>query len=146
MSRLVILVGVFTLIATVAGLAQASNEDSASGELQRQLDEMRSQMAKMQNRIAALEASRGTVATSPLWNESKSRIANNGPRKAPRLSPIPSKPKARPLYSFETEDAIRASRGGERKPAPKRSRKRPPYTLGHAVAIPIRALPKADTK
>jgi len=65
MSRLVILVGVFTLIATVAGLAQASNEDSATRELQRQLDEMRSQMAKMQNRIAELEASRGTVATSP---------------------------------------------------------------------------------
>jgi len=62
--RLVILVCIFTLIATVAGLAQASNQDSTTGELQRQLDELRSQMVKMQNRIAELEAARGIAATS----------------------------------------------------------------------------------
>jgi hypothetical protein len=49
---------------TTRGLAQASNQDSAIGELQRQLDEMRSQMLKMQNRIAELEAARGIAATS----------------------------------------------------------------------------------
>src|SRR5439155_12262137 len=31
--------------------------------------------------------------------------SNNGPKKAPRLSPMPSRPKA--LYSSETEDAMR---------------------------------------
>ncbi|HST12098.1 MAG TPA: hypothetical protein VLL05_17110, partial [Terriglobales bacterium] len=37
-------------------MAQASNHDSTIGELQRQLDEMRSQTANMQNRIAELQA------------------------------------------------------------------------------------------
>ena len=63
MSRL-ILGSIFILIATVAGLAQAANQDSAIGDLQRQLDEMRSQMVKMQNRIAELEAARRITATS----------------------------------------------------------------------------------
>jgi hypothetical protein len=62
MSRL-ILVSVFTLIATVTGLAQAANQDSTIGDLQRQLDEMRSQMVKMENRIAELEAARGIAGT-----------------------------------------------------------------------------------
>jgi len=63
MSRL-ILVSIFGLIATAAGLAQAVNQDSAIGDLQRQVEEMRAQMAKMQNRIAELEATRGITATS----------------------------------------------------------------------------------
>src|SRR5579863_5143183 len=93
----------------------------------------------------------GTIATKNIhrilkWKKSTSRTANNGSKQAPRLSPIPSRPKPRPLFSSDTEEAIRASRGAERKPAPKRSRKRPPKTPGHAVAIPIRGLPRADTK
>ena len=63
MSRL-ILGSIFILIATVAGLAQAANQDSAIDDLQRQLDEMRSQMVKMQNRIAELEAATRITATS----------------------------------------------------------------------------------
>src|SRR6516225_11643653 len=86
MSRLVILVGVFTLIATVAGLAQASNEDSATGELQRQLDEMRSEMAKMQNRIAELEAVRGIATTGP------STDSVQLPSQAPPTQALPSQP------------------------------------------------------
>src|SRR5437870_12997184 len=66
MGRRVISVSIFTLIATAAAMAQASNRDSTIVALQRQLDEMRSQMAKMQNRMAALqgeaEAVRGSAA------------------------------------------------------------------------------------
>ena len=64
MSRLVILVSIFTLIVTAAGLAQVSKQEPTIGELQKQLEEMRSQMVKMQNRIAELEAARGIAATS----------------------------------------------------------------------------------
>src|SRR5215469_10456459 len=63
MSRL-ILVSMFTLMVTAAGLAQASNQASSIGELQKQLDQMRSQITKMQNRIEQLEAARGILATS----------------------------------------------------------------------------------
>jgi len=81
--------------------------------------------------------------TATMKREAASRHGRHG---AQLLSPMPSRPKARPLYSSETEDAMRSSRGAERKPAPKRSRKRPPNTLGHVVAIPIRGLPNADTR
>jgi len=54
----------FTLMVTAAGLAQASNQASTIGELQKQLDQMRSQITKMQNRIEQLEAARGIAATS----------------------------------------------------------------------------------
>lgn len=63
MSRF-ILVCIFTLIVTATGLTQDSNQQPSPSELQRQLDEMRSQMIKMQNRIAELEASRGISAAS----------------------------------------------------------------------------------
>jgi hypothetical protein len=63
MSRL-ILVSIFTIIVTAEGLAQSSKQEPAIGELQKQLEEMRSQMVKMQNRIAELEAARGIAATS----------------------------------------------------------------------------------
>jgi len=54
---------IFTLF-TAAGLAQTPNQEPTTGELQRQLGEMRSQMVKMQNRIAELEAARGSAATT----------------------------------------------------------------------------------
>ena len=59
----IILVSIITLIVTAEGLAQASKQEPAIGELQKQLEEMRSQMVKMQNRIAELEAARGIAAT-----------------------------------------------------------------------------------
>jgi hypothetical protein len=62
MSRLV-LISIFTVIVSAEGLTQVSNQESAIGELQKQLEEMRSQMVKMQNRIAELEAARGIAAT-----------------------------------------------------------------------------------
>ena len=62
MSRL-IFVSIF-IIVTAEGLAQSSNQAPTNAELQRQLEEMRSQMARMQNRIAELEAARGITATS----------------------------------------------------------------------------------
>lgn len=74
MSR-VILVGLLTLIATAGALAQTSNEEPTISELKQQLDEMRSQMVKMQNRIAELEAAKGNPSTSsstdPLQLQSK---------------------------------------------------------------------------
>src|SRR5215831_8893019 len=57
--RLIILGSIFTLMATAGGLGQTSNHEPTTVELQKQLDEMRSQMVKMQNRITELEASRG---------------------------------------------------------------------------------------
>lgn len=58
----IILASVLTLMVTAEAFAQSSNQDSAVGELQRQLEEMRSQMVKMQNRIAELEAEKGSTA------------------------------------------------------------------------------------
>jgi hypothetical protein len=46
-------------------LSQSSNKDPAIAELQRQLQEMRSQMEKMQNRITELEAAKESRATKP---------------------------------------------------------------------------------
>src|SRR5215469_10087185 len=54
----------FTLLIAVGALAQNVNQEPTTRELQRQLDEMRSEMAKMQNRIAELEAVRGIATTS----------------------------------------------------------------------------------
>jgi hypothetical protein len=64
MRRRVILVSIFTAIATATVLAQASDQDPAIGELQKQLDEMRTQMINMQNRITELKAARGIAATT----------------------------------------------------------------------------------
>jgi phage shock protein A len=64
MSRRIILLSFCMLIVTPRGQAQAANHNSAIAELQRQLDEMRSQMVKMQNRIAELEAGRRIAATN----------------------------------------------------------------------------------
>jgi len=63
MSPRIILVSICTLIVTAAGLAQAPSQEPTTGELQSQLNEMRSQMVKMQNRITELEAARGIAAT-----------------------------------------------------------------------------------
>ena len=64
MSRLIV-VSIFTLVVTAAGMAQSFQQEPTISELQKQIEEMRSQKAKMQDRIAELEASRGTAATSP---------------------------------------------------------------------------------
>ena len=82
MSRKIILVSICTLIVTARGLAQTSNQDATTGELQRQLDEMRSQMIKMQSRIAELEAARVIAATSsstdPVLLQSQTLMAPAG--------------------------------------------------------------------
>src|SRR5262249_23238985 len=63
MSRRVIF-SIFTLIITAAGLAETSNQDPTIAELQREMPQMRSQMAQMQNRIAELEAAKGIAGTT----------------------------------------------------------------------------------
>jgi hypothetical protein len=70
MRRRIVLLSICALIVAGRGRAQTSNQDATISELQRQLEEMRSQMAKMQNRIADLEAAnriRGTNSgTDPI--------------------------------------------------------------------------------
>jgi len=65
MRRKIILVSILAIVVTPKGLAQSSQHEPTIGELQKQLEEMRSQMAKMQNRIADLEAAKGNAATTP---------------------------------------------------------------------------------
>ena len=66
MIQRIILVSICALIVTATGLAQTSNQDATIGELQKQMEEMRSQMAIMQNQIAELKVARGTILTSSL--------------------------------------------------------------------------------
>src|ERR1700741_4732457 len=63
-SRQVILLSILMLITTGGSVAQNANQDPTVTDLQRQIQEMRSQMVKMQNRIAELETTRGIAATS----------------------------------------------------------------------------------
>src|SRR5215469_392152 len=62
--RLVILFATFTFVVTAPGLAQTPNQEPSISDLKKQLDEMRSQMTKMQNRIAELDTARGIAVTS----------------------------------------------------------------------------------
>src|SRR5262249_33649138 len=48
--------------------AQSSQQELTVGELQKQMEEMRSLMVKMQNRIVQLEAARTIPASSPSAN------------------------------------------------------------------------------
>jgi hypothetical protein len=63
-SRRVISVSILMLIATAGSVAQTDNQDPTITDLQRQIQEMRLQMAKMQNRIEELETTRGIAATN----------------------------------------------------------------------------------
>ena len=64
MRQRAILVSSFTLVIVAGALSQTLNQEPTTVDLQRQLDEMRSQMIQMQNRIAELEAAKGIAATS----------------------------------------------------------------------------------
>jgi uncharacterized coiled-coil protein SlyX len=63
------------LLATGGSLAQTANQDPTIADLQRQIQEMRSQMAKMQNRIAELETTNQTAeknsSTDPILLQSQ---------------------------------------------------------------------------
>src|SRR5215510_288630 len=59
----IILLSIFTSIASPAGLASAADQEPTTVQLQRQLDEIRTQMVTMQNRLAELEAARRTGPT-----------------------------------------------------------------------------------
>src|ERR1700756_298180 len=71
MRQRAILVNGLALLITSGALAQTVNQEPTVAELQRQLQEMRSQMDKMQNRIAELEAARGVAATNSSTNPTK---------------------------------------------------------------------------
>jgi len=64
MSSQIVLVGILAVIVSAQAFAQSSKQEPTIGELQRQMEEMRSRMIKMENRIAELEAARGIVATN----------------------------------------------------------------------------------
>jgi hypothetical protein len=80
-SRRVIVVSILMLTVTAGSLAQNSNQDPTIADLQRQIQEMRSQMAKMQNRIAELEAPNGTAETNsttdPILSQSQTPPAES---------------------------------------------------------------------
>jgi hypothetical protein len=63
-SRRVILGSILMLIITGGSVAQTANQEPTVTDLQRQIQAMRSQIAKIQNRIAELETARGIAATS----------------------------------------------------------------------------------
>ena len=63
MSRHIVLISLFTLIVSADGLAQSSTQHPTIGELRKQLEEMRSQIATIQNRLAELEAVEPSAAT-----------------------------------------------------------------------------------
>ena len=63
-SRRAILGSILMFLAAGGSLAQTANLDPTITDLQRQIQEMRSQMAKMQNRIAELETTRGIATTN----------------------------------------------------------------------------------
>ena len=71
----VFLVSVSMLIATAGSVAQTDNQDPAITDLQRQIQEMRLQMAEMQKRIVDLEATKGTAeknsSTDPILPQSQ---------------------------------------------------------------------------
>src|SRR5262245_34246771 len=66
--RVLILVNIFSLIGA-AVTAQSSNPDPAMMELQKQIVEMRSQMIRMQKRIAELEVAT-SISTTKYDNDS----------------------------------------------------------------------------
>jgi hypothetical protein len=76
MARTIVFISLLTIIVSAEGRAQPSTQEPAIGDFQRQLEEMRSQMAILQTRIAELEAASGIAATSssadpvPLHRES----------------------------------------------------------------------------
>ena len=63
------------LITTGGSVAQTANQDPTITDLQRQIQEMRLQMAKMQKRIVDLEATKGTAeknsSTDPILPQSQ---------------------------------------------------------------------------
>jgi hypothetical protein len=63
-SRRAILGSILMFLTAGGSLAQTANLDPTITDLQRQIQEMRSQMAKMQNRIAELETTRGIATTN----------------------------------------------------------------------------------
>lgn len=64
MSRQIILASIVTIIVTAECLAQSTRQEPTIADLQKQMEEMRSQMAKMQNRIDELEAAGKIAATN----------------------------------------------------------------------------------
>jgi hypothetical protein len=79
MSRLIVFVIILTTMVNAESLAQSSQPQPSVGELQKQLEELRSQIAAMQGRITELEAARGV-----------------SPPRAPRLQPDEAKSREEP--------------------------------------------------
>src|SRR6201982_2143311 len=65
-SRRAILGSILMFLAAGGSLAQTANLDPTITDLQRQIQEMRSQMAKMQNRIAGVETTQGIATTNSI--------------------------------------------------------------------------------
>jgi hypothetical protein len=95
MIRQIILVSILTVVVTAEGLAQSSQGESAIGDLQKQMEEMRLQMDKMQKRIEELEVSKGNAAaessTDPVVLQSQAPPVE-ALRSQPRAARAPEEP------------------------------------------------------
>jgi hypothetical protein len=64
MSRKIILAIIVILAGAAQGQTQSSTQEPTNSELQKQLQEMRSLVTKLENRVAELEAAKGTAAAN----------------------------------------------------------------------------------
>ena len=90
MSQKTILVGAFTLIFIAGGFAQSRKQEPTNTELQKQLEDMRAQMAIMQSRIAELESAAGIAPTT---SSPDSAPLQSRTHPAQALTPKPSETK-----------------------------------------------------
>jgi hypothetical protein len=95
MCRKIILASIVTLTATAHGLAQTSTQEPTNIELQRQLQEMHSLVAKLENRVAELEAARGIAAADsspdPVQPSAIQPRSQTPPQQAAQLQPDAAK-------------------------------------------------------
>ena len=78
MRRTIILATSLLMIVAADGFAQPSEQDPTIRELLNQLEEMRSQMVTMQNRIATLEAAKGIRRGSLTTRRDEERRRTDG--------------------------------------------------------------------
>ena len=99
----VVVVAITTLLSPGTALAQSTAQDPLIGDLQRQVDALRVQVAALQSRIDGLTAvETGTASTSDAEQARPAR-----PTEAAVFSPVSQ---ATPTYQTISEDALAAAR------------------------------------
>ncbi|HET8924112.1 MAG TPA: DcaP family trimeric outer membrane transporter [Candidatus Acidoferrum sp.] len=106
MNRKIVLIGILTLFIPVGALAQTATQEPPATDLQKQLQEMRLEVIKLQTRLADLEASKPVDGT-------KAAVA---PAPTPDAATIPQGPTSRHVgdatanYETFSEDSVAAAR------------------------------------